>query len=206
LNLDGHPAPKCLHAYNDFQTLDYSKLQAWQHSINGINHWVFVAITHECDFIGLSLFDLTTIVFTSTMSLVFILLAAGASDVIPSEEEFDEYMDMLSLELMSIFCVTNIWSGNTSSSPINTHMCFSLSLSMFHGLSVSEHLTEMSEIKTNLVSISSWNSTVNSDSSSPLMHGLWSKGPLWHPGQIPNMKDGEIIKATTSSGRMSKGS
>jgi hypothetical protein len=54
-NLEGHPAPKCSHAFNDFRTSDYSELQARQRNVNGINRWVFVAVTHECDFTSLCL-------------------------------------------------------------------------------------------------------------------------------------------------------
>jgi hypothetical protein len=55
-------------------------------------------------------------------------------------------------------------------------------------------LTETSKVKTNPVSpTSSWKSTTDSNPTSP--SPLWSKGPLWHPGQVPNMKDGAIIEA-----------
>jgi hypothetical protein len=104
-NLEGHPAPKCPHAFNNFQISDYSDLQAHYHNINGVNCWAFVAVTHECDFIGSSLpvsshFTITTIVFMPPV--------AGASNVICSEEQLDEYMGIPSL-------------------PIDTHMYFSFS-------------------------------------------------------------------------------
>lgn len=97
-NLRDLNPPICPHAANPFRTSDYSQLKTRRRNVDGVSQWVFEAVTHSCQFVGVSSTSFLSLALPLTLLLAFIPSVGRTDDILNSEEALATYEGTLKFE------------------------------------------------------------------------------------------------------------